>query len=88
VLVPELFADARQRAVYERTSAALVALSDGHQILVQRDHPKFSQSLIFVGAERLGLAGHLYKLNTILSATECRARALAVLERYLEALAG
>jgi hypothetical protein len=86
VVAPELFADGAQRAAYQRTSAALVDLSEGNQIYVERDHPRFRNSLIYAAAERTGMAGHLYKLNTILPAPECRARAVAVLERYLAAL--
>ncbi|MBI3974624.1 MAG: hypothetical protein HY332_25395 [Chloroflexi bacterium] len=86
VVAPELFADAARRATYERTSAALRDISDGHQIFVQPGNARFRHSLIYVAAERLGVAGHLYKLNTILPAPECRTRAIAVLERYFDAL--
>jgi hypothetical protein len=86
VVTPELFADPAQRAAYERTSSALRELSDGNQIFVQRDNPRFRHSLIYVAAERTGMAGHLYKLNTMLPAPVCYERAVAVLNCYLEAL--
>ena len=76
------------RASKNGVAAALVGLSEGNQIYVERDHPRFRNSLIYAAAERTGMAGHLYKLNTILPAPECRTRVVAVLERYLAALQG
>ncbi|MGH2354686.1 MAG: hypothetical protein ACRDJN_24005, partial [Chloroflexota bacterium] len=87
LLTPELFSDLARRAAYQRTSAALRALSDGAAVFISRDHERFDRTLVYAAAKRFGTAGHLYKLTTRLSPQQSYALAIEVLERYLLALA-
>jgi len=79
--------DTKQRQTYEKITAALQALSDGHQITVGPDEPRLSKSVFYLATTRLGTVGYLYKLHTLLSGPENKARAIAVLKEFLGPLA-
>jgi hypothetical protein len=82
----DVLPDGEARARYARTTAALLEVSKGKEILVQKGAAHFAETVTYLAAKRFGTAAHLFKIDTGLGPVAYHAQCIEALERYLAAL--